>query len=156
MRLRTVRSVHSFSRWRACQAPALTLYLLLPSPSSSSSPSPLSASLYNISVQLGSIVSTQIYRAPDKPYYHTGNKALLGIVCFNLVLFPVSTLPPLSLIATQDSSRTDHTQSVKGYFILRNRQKRRAWTALTVDEQRHYREHIAPTAGNKSLLFEFG
>jgi hypothetical protein len=29
----------------------------------------------------------KIYRTPDKPLYRTGNKVLLGILAFNIVLF---------------------------------------------------------------------
>ncbi|KAL7416906.1 major facilitator superfamily domain-containing protein [Mrakia frigida] len=93
----------------------------------------VSASLYNISVQIGSIVSTQVYRDGDKPYYHKGNKGLIATVCYNLVLFG----------------------GVKAYFIWRNRQKKAQWKALTKDEKVHYAKYIAPEAGNKSLLFEF-
>lgn len=29
----------------------------------------------------------QIYRTPDKPYYYTGNKVLIGLTCYNFFLF---------------------------------------------------------------------
>ena len=29
----------------------------------------------------------QIYRTPDKPFYFTGNKVLIGITCYNVCVF---------------------------------------------------------------------
>lgn len=29
----------------------------------------------------------QVYRAPDKPNYYTGNKVLIAICCYNVALF---------------------------------------------------------------------
>jgi len=45
--------------------------------------------------------------------------------------------------------------SVKIYFVQRNRQKKAQWKALSKEEKDHYIREVAPTAGNKSLLFEF-
>jgi hypothetical protein len=38
-------------------------------------------------VQAGNVVSANIYRDDDKPYYYRGNKILLAIVGVNIVLF---------------------------------------------------------------------
>ena len=40
----------------------------------------VSAALYNMSVQVGSIISANIYRAEDAPLYRKGNSVLLGII----------------------------------------------------------------------------
>ncbi|KAM0748405.1 MFS general substrate transporter [Meredithblackwellia eburnea MCA 4105] len=92
----------------------------------------VSASLYNIMVQLGSIISSNIYQAKDKPKYPHGNRVLLGIVSANIVLFFLT----------------------KAYFIFRNKQKRAAWAALTKEERAHY---LATTTdeGNRRLDFVF-
>jgi hypothetical protein len=63
------------------------------------------SSLYNMAVQTSNIISTQvrsstpicsiadrfhslqIYQNKDKPLYYTGNKVLLGIAAYNVVLF---------------------------------------------------------------------
>ena len=92
----------------------------------------VSASTYNISVQIGSIISSQIYQPHDKPYYHKGNRAILGITVFNLVCFLFT----------------------KAYLVLRNRSKAARWNALTREEQDHY---LATTTdeGNRRLDFQF-
>lgn len=48
---------------------------------------PLLYRLYNMSVQTGSIIASQIYRAKDKKSgYATGNRALIGIAVYNIIL----------------------------------------------------------------------
>jgi hypothetical protein len=44
------------------------------------------SSLYNVAVQAGSVFSSQIYRNDDKPYYYRGNKVLLGILAWKIVI----------------------------------------------------------------------
>lgn len=77
----------------------------------------VASSIYNMSVQVGSIVSSQIYREDDKPYYDRGNKVILGICCANIV---ISFL-------------------VKAYYKSRNSYKDKEWRKLTKDEQHNYR-----------------
>lgn len=107
----------------------------------------------NISVQLGGIISANIYRADDKvsppaaprprrpcssrplctqPYYHRGNKTLLAIIVVNLVLFALT----------------------KVYFVLRNRHKRRVWESLSSEERQHYLQ-TTTDEGNRRLDFLF-
>ena len=38
------------------------------------------------------MIEPQIYRTKDKPLYHTGNKALLGIAAYNIALFIATKL----------------------------------------------------------------
>ncbi|KAI5481438.1 hypothetical protein MNV49_004194 [Pseudohyphozyma bogoriensis] len=92
----------------------------------------VSASLYNIAVQLGSIISSNIYQAKDKPSYSHGNRVLIGIVAANIVLFFFA----------------------KAWFIFRNKQKAAIWDSWTPEERANY---VATTTdlGNKRVDFRF-
>ncbi|SCV67223.1 BQ2448_5869 [Microbotryum intermedium] len=96
----------------------------------------VSASLYNMFVQAGSIVASNIYQSKDKvrakPYYRHGNRVLLGIVSANIVLFFLA----------------------KVYYILRNQQRAKKWEALTVEQRRTYLE-TTKDEGNRRLDFKF-
>lgn len=92
----------------------------------------VSAAVYNIMVQLGSIISSNIYTADDAPLYRRGNKVLIGICVFDIFLFI----------------------GVKAYYIWRNKSKAKIWDAMTEDEKLNY---LATTTdlGNKRLDFRF-
>jgi len=108
----------------------------------------VSAALYNMFVQSGNIVATNIYREDDKPLCkyllpmssniplipvdRRGNKILLGICCGNIVLFYLAKL----------------------YYIRRNKARDAVWNALTAQEKFDY---IATTKdeGAKRLDFRF-
>lgn len=45
------------------------------------------ASRYNMSIQASNIIGANVYRTPDKPYYFTGNKVLIAITVYNIVLW---------------------------------------------------------------------
>ncbi|SJX61620.1 uncharacterized protein SRS1_12605 [Sporisorium reilianum f. sp. reilianum] len=77
----------------------------------------VSLCLYNMSVQVGSILSTRVYTNGDKPYYNRGNLALISLAAFSIVLCWL----------------------VKLYYIQRNKQKRRAWDSLSADKQLQYK-----------------
>lgn len=47
----------------------------------------VASAIYNMSVQAANIIGNNVYRTPDKPTYYTGNKVLIGIVCYNICLF---------------------------------------------------------------------
>lgn len=67
-----------------------------------------------------------------QPYYHHGNRILLGIVATNITLFLLT----------------------KVYFIRRNAARAKAWEALSVDERKTYLE-TTTDSGNRRLDFKF-
>jgi hypothetical protein len=71
---------------------------------------------YNMMVQLSRIISAQIYRDDDKPYYYRGNKVLIGIAVWNIVLYFLTY----------------------GYYEYRNRQRDKVWNAMSPQEQADY------------------
>lgn len=100
-------------------------------------------------VQTGGIISSNIYRSgesialssfllcsnilqDDAPLYKRGNRALLGIVCMNLVLYPL----------------------VKAYYIYRNKRRDKIWDGMSEEQRLAY---LATTKdeGNKRLDFRF-
>jgi hypothetical protein len=92
----------------------------------------VSAALYNMFVQAGNIIGTNIYRENDRPYYIRGNKILLAICCFNIVLFPL----------------------VKYYYISKNRRREAAWQRLTGEEKVDY-VRTTEKEGSHRLDFRF-
>jgi len=92
----------------------------------------VSAALYNMFVQTGNIIGTNIYREDDQPLYYQGNKVLVGIAGFNVVLFFL----------------------VKGFYIWRNRVRDRQWNALTKQQQEDYLQ-TTEAEGMKRLDFRF-
>jgi len=92
----------------------------------------VSAALYNMFVQAGNIVGTNIYREDDRPFYIRGNKILLAICCFNIVLFNL----------------------VKYYYVTRNKRREAAWSKLTGEEKVDYVQ-TTNDEGAKRLDFKF-
>ncbi|CRK23906.1 hypothetical protein BN1723_003054 [Verticillium longisporum] len=92
----------------------------------------VSAALYNMFVQSGNIVASNIYREDDKPLYRRGNKILLGICCFNIVLF----------------------YGVKAFYVWRNKTRDARWNALTKEQQEEYLLNTKDE-GMKRLDFRF-
>lgn len=90
------------------------------------------SSLYNMAVQTSSIISSQIYRSDDAPYYYRGNKVLLGILAWNIVVFIFA----------------------KVYYVRKNNKRDKIWNSMTREERIHY---LATTkdSGNKRLDFRF-
>ncbi|SNX83371.1 related to permease [Melanopsichium pennsylvanicum] len=84
--------------------------------------------LYNMSVQVGSILSTRIYTNGDRPYYRKGNLALISLAVLSIVLCWL----------------------VKFYYIQRNKQKRRVWDSLSAEQQLEYK-HNTKDEGAKRL-----
>ena len=83
-------------------------------------------------VQSGNIIGSNIYREDDRPYYIRGNKILLGICCFNIVLFP----------------------AIKYYYVTKNKRREEAWRKLTGEEKVEY-VRTTKDEGAKRLDFRF-
>ncbi|POR35074.1 MFS transporter [Tolypocladium paradoxum] len=115
----------------------------------------VSAACYNMFVQAGAIVSSNIYRdgkprftlthhsryeihvltplaLDDKPRYIRGNRQLLAILCMNFVIYAL----------------------VKAYYVLRNKQRDRKWTSMTEEQRLDYLS-TTTDQGNKRLDFRF-
>lgn len=74
----------------------------------------------------------QIYREDDKPYYRRGNKILLAIVGWNVVM----------------------TVFIKCYYMWRNSSRDRKWNAMSDEAKDHYFK-TTKEEGNKRLDFRF-
>ncbi|KAF2089557.1 putative MFS transporter [Saccharata proteae CBS 121410] len=92
----------------------------------------VSAALYNMTVQLGNIIGSVIYRADDKPLYHRGNTDLIIINFLSIGIFLFT----------------------KVYYVMRNRARDRKWAGMTEDERNDYIRN-SPDKGTKRLDFRF-
>ncbi|KAL6874441.1 MFS general substrate transporter [Trichoderma longibrachiatum] len=92
----------------------------------------VSAAIYNMCVQLGSVVSAYIYVDEDAPLYHRGNFNLFIINVLSIVLFLLT----------------------KVYYIWRNKQRDKLWNALTEDEKKAYTANTK-VQGSARLDFRF-
>ncbi|KAK7408891.1 hypothetical protein QQX98_008952 [Neonectria punicea] len=92
----------------------------------------VSAALYNITIQLSGIASSNIYREDDKPHYHRGNKNLIGITVGTIAAYAFA----------------------KVYYTFRNKYKRDRWNKMTSEEKAYYLQH-SHHQGNKRLDFFF-
>jgi hypothetical protein len=64
-------------------------------------------------VQVGDVISANIYRADDKPLYKRGNRSLIGINVLSICLF---------LFA-------------KVYYVTKNRLRDKKWNAMSPEVQ---------------------
>lgn len=92
----------------------------------------VSAALYNITIQLSGIASSNIYRADDKPLYRRGNKQLIAINVATVVMYALA----------------------KAYYVRRNQWKKTRWEKLSPEEKAAYLE-TTTDQGNKRLDFLF-
>lgn len=92
----------------------------------------VSAALYNITIQLSGIASSNIYRSDDSPLYHRGNEQLIAINVATIVVYALA----------------------KVYYEARNRWKKARWEKLSPEEKAHYLETTSDL-GNKRLDFQF-
>ncbi|PSR97310.1 major facilitator superfamily domain-containing protein [Coniella lustricola] len=90
------------------------------------------SALYNMAVQASSIISSNIYRTDDAPYYRRGNKVILGIIVWSSAL----------IIAT------------KFYYSWRNKKRDAIWNAMTPEQRDDYLR-TTTDQGNKRLDFRF-
>ena len=90
------------------------------------------SALYNMTVQASNVIASQIYRTDDAPLYRTGNKILIAITCYNIVLFV----------------------SAKFFYVWRNNIRDKRWKSMSQEERETY---LATTTdkGNKRLTFRF-
>ncbi|KKK20444.1 MFS transporter [Aspergillus rambellii] len=95
----------------------------------------ITAATYNVIVQVGAVISSQIYRSDDAPYYYRGNKVLISVCALAIVVFVIQR------------------------ELLRhlNRQKERKWEAMSQEERMVYQSDLAEREkeGNKRLDFRF-
>ncbi|PYI32513.1 putative MFS transporter [Aspergillus indologenus CBS 114.80] len=92
----------------------------------------VSAALYNITIQLSGIASSNIYRDDDKPYYHRGDGQLIAINVATIAVYVLA----------------------KVYYAKRNQWKQDRWAAMTDEQKVDYLEHTTDE-GNKRLDFFF-
>ncbi|OJK01736.1 hypothetical protein ASPACDRAFT_51496 [Aspergillus aculeatus ATCC 16872] len=92
----------------------------------------VSAALYNITIQLSGIASSNIYRDDDKPYYHRGDGQLIAINVATIVVYVLA----------------------KVYYAKRNQWKQDKWAAMTDEQKADYLENTKDE-GNKRLDFFF-
>ncbi|KAF5556685.1 tartrate transporter [Fusarium mexicanum] len=88
------------------------------------------SAMYNMICQASSVISSQIYRDDDKPLYRRGNKVLLALVGWNVVM----------------------TVFIKGYYIWRNKTREEIWGAMS-DEEKDVYLRTTKDEGNKRLDF---
>jgi hypothetical protein len=95
----------------------------------------VTAATYNVIVQMGSVVGSQIYRQDDQPYYYRGNKVLIAICAFSLVVLVVQ----------------------RQWLARLNRRKERVWAGMSAEEKLAYQDDIAARErdGNTRLDFRF-
>jgi hypothetical protein len=92
----------------------------------------VASALYNMCVQASNIISQNIYRDDDKPYYRRGNKVLIAICACNFVLFV----------------------GAKMYYVSVNRKRETIWQSMNKEEKETYLE-TTKDKGNKRLDFRF-
>jgi hypothetical protein len=95
----------------------------------------ITAATYNVIVQIGSLVSSQIYRKYDGPYYKQGNAVLVAVCALSLVTFVVQ----------------------RQVLVRMNGTKQRKWEEMTSEEKTLYQADGAAREedGNKRLDFRF-
>ncbi|CAN9110137.1 unnamed protein product [Alternaria alternata] len=95
----------------------------------------ITAATYNVIVQIGSLISSQIYRKYDGPYYKQGNSVLVAICALSVITFLVQ----------------------RWVLVRLNKKKQEKWEQMTSEEKAVYQADIAAREkdGNKRLDFRF-
>ncbi|KAE8321543.1 major facilitator superfamily domain-containing protein [Aspergillus sergii] len=92
----------------------------------------VATAVYNMMVQTSSIISNNIYREDDKPYYRTGNKVLIALAVWSIFVFI----------------------GAKFYYMWRNKKNAEKWDVMSSAEREEYlaaNGHL----GNKRVDFRF-
>lgn len=92
----------------------------------------VSAACYNICVQLGNVISANVYETDDAPLYHRGNDILFALNVLSIAMF----------IGT------------KVYYVTKNRRREKRWNAMTEEQRKDYIDNTTDE-GNKRLDFRF-
>ncbi|KAJ5306435.1 hypothetical protein N7508_005450 [Penicillium antarcticum] len=92
----------------------------------------VASAVYNMMVQASSIIGNNIYREDDKPMYRRGNKVLIGIACWSMVMFVLA----------------------KYYYVWRNKKNAAVWDNMSSEDRQQY---VAENRdlGNKRVDFTF-
>ncbi|KIN00026.1 hypothetical protein OIDMADRAFT_166152 [Oidiodendron maius Zn] len=95
----------------------------------------ITAAVYNVIVQAGSITGNQIYRQDDAPYYYRGNKVLVSICALTVLVFIVQ----------------------RQWLRQLNKTKERKWSALSLEEKEAYQANKEEREkdGNRRVDFRF-
>jgi len=83
-------------------------------------------------VQLSNIVSQNVYRADDAPYYRRGNKVLIAAAAMNIVLYALA----------------------KAFYVWKNNKRAKIWDSWTEEQKNEYLS-TTKDKGNKRLDFRF-
>ncbi|KAF1924606.1 MFS general substrate transporter [Didymella exigua CBS 183.55] len=95
----------------------------------------ITAATYNVIVQIGSLISSQIYRKWDGPYYKTGNKVLVSVCALSCVVVVLQ----------------------RQMLVRLNRKKEETWARMDGEEKAAYQADVVAreAEGNKRLDFRF-
>ncbi|OQE30000.1 hypothetical protein PENSTE_c002G04433 [Penicillium steckii] len=92
----------------------------------------VATALYNMSVQVSNIIGNNIYREDDKPLYRTGNKVLIAIAAWSMVMYVIAWY----------------------YYEWRNKKNAAVWNNMDSEERERYLAENSHR-GNKRLDFRF-
>lgn len=92
----------------------------------------ISSALYNMSVQLSSIIGQNVYRKDDLPLYKRGNMQLFFV--------EMATIPIIML--------------TKAYYVFKNKRRDKIWNAMSEEEKDDYRKN-SKVEGARRLDFRF-
>jgi hypothetical protein len=95
----------------------------------------ITAATYNVIVQIGSLISSQIYRNYDSPYFKQGNTVLVAICALSVVTFLVQ----------------------RQVLVRLNKKKQGKWEQMTSEQKAFYQADVVAREqdGNKRLDFRF-
>ncbi|PWN53805.1 MFS general substrate transporter [Violaceomyces palustris] len=95
----------------------------------------IAAATYNVIVQVGSLIGSQIYRKYDAPYYKQGNTVLVSICALSLVVFVVQ----------------------RQWLVRLKRRKEETWASMSPDQRVAYQNDLKAREeeGNKRLDFRY-